>query len=312
MKKDIILTEDLHMAKQELTLKSVDGYELALALFEAQNPKAVIQFIHGMEEHKDRYDAFAEFLSENGYICVTNDLRGHGKNAPILSHISDKKGEKLLIEDQKEITKLIKKKYPELPIYIFAHSMGTIITRVLLQEEGDQYKKVAMSGYVNPNPVAGIGGALVSIITVFKGPKGHSKLINGMAMGPFTKAVEDRKTDLDWLSYNEDNVQNYIADPLCGVEFTLGSFHTLMKLLSQMAKPKAFKKVDKEMPILLISGDADPCTGGEKGRANSLSVLNKAGYEKIEVITLEHMRHEILNETEKEKVYKAVLDFYNK
>ena len=312
MKKDIILTEDLHMAKQELTLKSVDGYELALALFEAQNPKAVIQFIHGMEEHKDRYDAFAEFLSENGYICVTNDLRGHGKNAPILSHISDKKGEKLLIEDQKEITKLIKKKYPELPIYIFAHSMGTIITRVLLQEEGDQYKKVAMSGYVNPNPVAGIGGALVSIITVFKGPKGHSKLINGMAMGPFTKAVEDRKTDLDWLSYNEDNVQNYIADPLCGVEFTLGSFHTLMKLLSQMAKPKAFKKVDKEMPILLISGDADPCTGGEKGRANSFSVLSKAGYEKIEVITLEHMRHEILNETEKEKVYKAVLDFYNK
>ena len=300
------------MAKQELTLKSVDGYELALALFEAQNPKAVVQFIHGMEEHKDRYDAFAEFLSENGYTCVTNDLRGHGKNAPLLSHISNKKGEELLIQDQKEITKFIKEKYPELPVYIFAHSMGTIITRVLLQNEGDQYKKVAMSGYVNPNPVAGIGGALVSLITLFKGPKGHSKLINGMAMGPFTKAVEYRKTDLDWLSYNEDNVQAYIADPLCGVEFTLGSFHTLMKLLSQMAKPKAFKKVDRELPILLISGDADPCTGGEKGRKASLDVLTKAGYEKIEVITLDHMRHEILNEVDKEKVYQDVLDFYNK
>lgn len=300
------------MAKQELTLKGVDGYELALALFEAKDPKAVVQVIHGMEEHKDRYDAFAEYLASNGYTVVTCDLRGHGKNAPLLSHISNKKGEKLLIEDQKAITKFIKEKYPELPVYIFAHSMGTIITRVLMQEEGDQYKKVAMSGYVNPNPVAGIGGALVSIITVFKGPKGHSKLINGMAMGPFTKAVEDRKTDLDWLSYNEENVQKYIADPLCGVEFTLGSFHTLMKLLSQMAKPKAFKKVDKELPILLISGDADPCTGGEKGRANSLSVLNKAGYEKIDVITLEHMRHEILNETEKEKVYKDILDFLEK
>ena len=300
------------MAKQELTLKSVDGYELALALFEAQNPKAVVQFIHGMEEYKDRYDAFAEFLSKNGYTCVTNDLRGHGKNAPLLSHISNKKGEELLIQDQKEITKFIKEKYPELPVYIFAHSMGTIIARVLLQNEGDQYKKVAMSGYVNPNPVAGIGGALVSFITLFKGPKGHSKLINGMAMGPFTKAVEYRKTDLDWLSYNEENVQKYIEDPLCGVEFTLGSFHTLMKLLSQMAKPKAFKKVDRELPILLISGDADPCTGGEKGRKASLDVLNKAGYEKIEVVTLDHMRHEILNEDEKEKVYQDVLDFYNK
>ena len=72
--------------------KSVDGYELSLALFEAQNPKAVIQFIHGMEEHKDRYDAFADYLANNGYTCVTNDLRGHGKNAPLLSHISNKNG----------------------------------------------------------------------------------------------------------------------------------------------------------------------------------------------------------------------------
>ena len=300
------------MAKQDLTLKSVDGYELALSLFETEKPKAIVQFIHGMEEHKDRYDAFATFLSENGYTCVTSDLRGHGKNAPLLSHISNKKGEELLIEDQKVITKFINEKYPDVPVFILAHSMGTIIARVLLQEEGDKYAKVAMSGYVNPNPVAGIGGGLVSIITVFKGPKGHSKLINNMAMGPFAKSIPDRKTDLDWLSYNEDNVNNYIADPLCGVEFTLGSFHTLMKLLSMMAKPKAFKKVDKELPILLISGDADPCTGGEKGRAASLDVLTKAGYEKIDVITLEHMRHEILNETEKEKVFKEILDFYNK
>ena len=300
------------MSMQEVELKSVDGYLLSLAVYDTEKPKAVIQFIHGMEEHKERYDAFAKYLAKEGYVCVTSDLRGHGKSAPILSHISDKYGERLLVDDQKEITKYIKKEYKDLPIYIFAHSMGTIIARVLLQSEGKKYEKVALSGYVNPNPVAGIGAFLVSTISLFKGKKGHSKLINNMAMGPFTNAIKDRKTDLDWLSYNEENVKKYIEDPLCGVEFTLGSYHTLMKLLSKMAKVKAYKSVNSDTPILLISGVDDPCTGAEKGRKASKALLEKAGYQNIEVNTLEGMRHEILNETNKDLVYKSVLEFYKK
>ena len=300
------------MSKEELRLTSVDGYELSLAVFKAEKPKAVIQMIHGMEEHKERYYDFCEYLAKEGYSSIVSDLRGHGKDAPLLSHISYKRGEKLLIEDQQKIREYIAEQFKDVPVYLFGHSMGTIIARVLLQSEGDKFEKIALSGYVNPNPVAGIGAFLVSFISIFKGKKGHSKLINNMAMGPFTKAVEDRKTDLDWLSYNEENVQKYIADPLCGVEFTLGSYHTLMKLLGLMAKPKNYKFASKEQPILLISGDADPCTGGEKGREASKNVLLKAGYEKIEVNTLEHMRHEILNETENQKVYKGILEFYLK
>lgn len=312
MIKFIIRDEEKHMSKEEIKLTSVDGYELSLAVFKAENPKAVIQMVHGMEEHKERYYDFCEFLAKQGFSSVVSDLRGHGSNAPLLSHISDKHGERLLIDDQREIRKYIAEQFKDVPVYLFGHSMGTIISRVLLETEGDQYQKVALSGYVNPNPVAGIGAFLVSFISLFKGKKGHSKLINNMAMGPFTKAVEDRKTDLDWLSYNEENVQKYISDPLCGVEFTLGSYHTLMKLLGLMAKPKNYKKVNKEQPILLISGDADPCTGGEKGRTASKDVLTKAGYENIEVNTLEHMRHEILNEAEKEKVYQDLLEFFKK
>ena len=308
----IIRGEEKHMSKEEIKLTSVDGYELSLAVFKAENPKAVIQMVHGMEEHKERYYDFCEFLAKQGFSSVVSDLRGHGSNAPLLSHISDKHGERLLIDDQREIRKYIAEQFKDVPVYLFGHSMGTIISRVLLETEGDQYQKVALSGYVNPNTVAGIGAFLVSFISLFKGKKGHSKLINNMAMGPFTKAVEDRKTDLDWLSYNKENVQKYIADPLCGVEFTLGSYHTLMKLLGLMAKPKNYNKVSKEQPILLISGDADPCTGGEKGRIASKDVLTKAGYENIEVNTLEHMRHEILNETEKEKVYQDLLEFFKK
>ena len=300
------------MAKTEVTLKSVDGYELSLAVFEAKTPKAVIQFVHGMEEYKERYDEFAEYLSKAGYTCVTSDLRGHGKSAPILSHIANKYGDRLIIDDQKEIRKYIKKNFKGLPVYLFGHSMGTIISRVLLQSEGHAYDIVALSGYVNPNPVAGIGCVLTKCISAFKGPKGHSKLLTTMTIGPFNKAIENPRTDLDWLSYNEENVDKYIADPLCGVEFTIGSYYALMKLLSRMGKAKAYANVNENLPILLISGQDDPCTGLDKGREASKSLLEKVGYKNIEVITLEKMRHEILNEKDKEKVYKDILEFYSK
>ena len=300
------------MSKVELTLKSVDGYELSLAVFEAKNPKAVIQFIHGMEEYKERYDAFAEYLCSKGYTCVTSDLRGHGKSAPLLSHISNKKGDKLIIADQKEIRKYIKRTYKDLPLYLFGHSMGTIISRVLMQTDGTKYAKVALSGYVNPNPIAGVGKALTKCVKLFKGSKGHSKLINGLAVGAFNKTIENPRTPLDWLSYNEENVDKYIADPLCGVEFTLGSFDALMCLLSKMGKARKYKSVKEDTPILLIAGKDDPCTGFDKGRASSKALLEKVGYKNVEAVTLDNMRHEILNEKENQKVYEELLKFFEK
>jgi len=300
------------MSKVELTLKSVDGYELSLAVFEAKNPKAVIQFIHGMEEYKERYDAFADYLCYKGYTCVTSDLRGHGKSAPLLSHISNKKGDKLIIADQKEIRKYIKKTYKDLPLYLFGHSMGTIISRVLMQTDGSKYAKVALSGYVNPNPIAGIGKVLTKCVKLFKGSKGHSKLINGLAVGAFNKTIENPRTPLDWLSYNEENVDKYIADPLCGVEFTLGSFDALMCLLSKMGKARKYKAVKEDTPILLIAGKDDPCTGFDKGRASSKALLEKIGYKNVEAVTIYNMRHEILNEKENQKVYEELLKFFEK
>lgn len=301
------------MAKREEILKSVDGYELSLAIYEAKNPKAIIQFIHGMEEHKERYEPFAEYLCSHGYTCVLSDLRGHGANAPILSHIANKHGDKLLIEDQKNVRRYIKRTYDrDIPLYLFGHSMGTIIARVLMQDNGIKYSKIALSGYVNPNPVAGMGKVLTKCVTCFKGPKGHSKFITGLAVGAFNKSIENPRTPLDWLSYNEENVDKYIANPLCGVEFTLGSYYALMALLAKMGKAKKYKSVNESTPILLISGKDDPCTGFEKGREASKASLEKVGYKNIEVVTFDNMRHEILNEKDNQKVYKTFLDFYDK
>ena len=296
---------------EKLFLDAAEGYKLSLAVFPVEKPKAVLQMVHGMQEHKERYYSFIEYLNKNGYAVVISDMRGHGEDAPNLGHIADKKGEKILIEDQNRIYNYIKENFKDVPVYLFGHSMGSIISRVLLQESSANYKKVILSGYVAPNPASPVAVLLGNIVKCF-GAKKYSKLLANLALGPYSKAVKDRKTELDWLSANEENVQNYINDPLCGFPFTNGSFSALFHLLNAMGKAKKYVNVNKELPFLLAGGEDDPCTAGEKGRANSKKVLEKAGFVNFEVSTFKGMRHEILNELDKEQVYKTMLDFLNK
>ncbi len=123
-----------------LTLQSTDNYTLHLKIFDHPTPKAVVKIIHGMTERKERFEDFAEFLSKNGYNVVIADMRGHGQYAPILSHIADKDGAKLLIEDEIVIRNWIKSEYPNLPIILFGHSMGSIIARKILQNDSGLYQ----------------------------------------------------------------------------------------------------------------------------------------------------------------------------
>ena len=297
------------MSFTERNLPSMDGVRLSLRVYETPSPKAVVMCIHGMEEHQGRYEPFAEFLQDAGYTVVTADLRGHGPKAAEVSHIAEKDGDRLLLEDEEAKLGMIQKEWPGTPVILFAHSMGTIIGRALLKTHSMDFAAAVLSGYPNPNPAAGAGAMLTGLLRTFKGGRGHSRLIDGMVTGPFSKAVPDRKSDLDWLSVNPDNVEKYIADPLCGVPFTLGSYHALFRLIQAIADGTGYIIVNKDLPILLISGGDDPCTGGEKGRADSENLLRKAGFSRLKGVVLDGMRHEILNETGREAVYRRILDF---
>ena len=302
----------IFMPYEELIIPSRDLYSLSVRLFEAREPKAVVKIIHGMEEHQDRYVGFAEFLVKNGYTVITADMRGHGKSAPKLSHIADKNGHKLILEDEEVILDWIKAKFPDSPIILLGHSMGTIIARDILQKHSKEYSKVVLSGYPNPNSASGIAIFLSALIGVFKTRRGYSNMINNLVIGSFAKSVPNAETPLDWLSYNKDNVKAYDKDPLCGEMFTIGSYNALFHLLDMMGKANKYKDVKNGLPILLISGKDDPCTGGEKGRNASKKVLEKAGFKKIEVETIPMMRHEILLEIDKQKTYDLILKFLEK
>lgn len=291
-----------------INIKSIDNYMLTLDIYEIENPIAYVQIIHGMQEYKDRYTYFANKLNEAGYSVVVSDIRGHGKSAPTLGYFAENNGYQLVLEDQKLITKYIKETYNTENIIIFGHSMGSIITRNLLQTESNNYSKIVLSGYPNYQPASKLGIILAKIIKKFKGGKYNSKLLSDISVGSFNKKIKNPRTNLDWLSYNTENVDNYIENPYCGHQFLTSAFQDLFTLLGNMSKVKKFINV-KSIPLLLLYGDSDPCVGGEKGSNHSINTLNKAGFTNIIKIKYEHMRHEILNEDNKDAVISDIINF---
>ena len=295
---------------KEEFLKASDDYLLSLSIYDIDKPKAVIQIAHGMEEHKERYDEFCLFLNKNGFAVVIADMRGHGKNAPLLGFFHEKEGYKRLIQDQLEIRKYISKLY-DVPCYLFAHSMGTIISRVFLQEYSSYYDKVVLCGYPNYQKMAPFGLPIAKLISTFKGKKSKSRMLKNLSTGSFNKQIDHPESECSWISYNKENVRLFDEDPLCGFGFTSSAYFDLVKLVCLMHKEKRYHNVNENLKMLLIRGEDDPCVGGKKGEEDSYNTLIKAGFKNIERINYPHMRHEILNEENHQVVFNDVVKFYN-
>ena len=293
---------------KNITLKSIDNYDLSLSIYEIDKPKGYVQIIHGMQEHKERYDYFAKKLNEAGYSVIVSDTRGHGYNAPILGYTAEKNGDCLLLEDQKVITKYIKEKYNIEKVIIFGHSMGSITARNLLQTESIDYSSVILSGYPNYQTAVSLGLLIAKLIRKIKGSNYYSKLLTSLSVGSFNKKIKNPKTKVDWLSHNEENVKQYIEDEYCGHKFLATSFVDLFTLLKKMNQQKRFRNINN-IPLLLLRGVDDPCTGGNKGSFKSIKALYNGGFSNITEIKYDNMRHEILNEKNKDKVINDIIKF---
>lgn len=295
---------------KQVFLEAKDGYKLDLHIFEVENAKAVVQIAHGMEEHQERYEDFVKFLNQNGFSVVSADMRGHGHNAESLGYFAPKDGDKLLVSDHKQICDFVKGRFAGLPTYLFAHSMGTIIARVVLQTYSKKYDKVVLSGYPAYQSGASFGVFLTDIIQVFKGARYKSKLIEKLGVGAFNMSIKKPRTEIDWVCANEETVDNYKEDPLCGIGFTVSAFNDLFELVIKMNKTEKYRSINVDLPILLIAGQDDPCTKGKRGRDHSRKTLQKAGFKNITQTTYPGMRHEILNEKDNQKVYADIAAFY--
>ena len=286
---------------KEFYLKAKDGLKLFCLETEVKKPKAIVQLIHGMCEHKERYIPFINFLTANGYICIMSDNRGHGKSISQSYPLGDTGTPEDMISDQLVVTNYIKAKYPGLKLFIFAHSMGTLITRTYMMKHDELFDGIILSGSPCPNP-----GAWLATLAARLHNFGYSYTKSSKLLFFFVNNFSS-KNDLSWLSYNEENIKKYEADPLCGFYFKNRGYLTLFKMVGNLVKAKKWDCKKPDMSIYLLSGKDDRTTGGEKGVANTVKALNKIGYKNVFHKEFDMMKHEMLNEKDAQLVMDEAL-----
>ncbi|MBQ6568716.1 MAG: glycerol kinase GlpK [Clostridia bacterium] len=294
------------------TLKSpVDGLELSTILGEADSPRGVVQIVHGMAEHKERYIPFIEYLVKNGYNCIISDIRGHGDSVKSQEDLGYfyKGGGKAVIKDMVAICKFAKSKWPGLPVFMLGHSMGSLATRVFLKKYSRMLDGAILSGPPTKQGAIGAAKLLCAVNTLFCGSRHRSKLIDGLAFGKYNEGFDDSTEQFRWLSTNKENVARYTADPKCGYVFTDNGFKGLF-YLQQKAYTGGWKKKNKGMPLCIFCGGDDPCVGGEKKLNSTVKFLKDKKF-KVSAQTYPGLRHEILNETGNQQVYRDMLGTLN-
>lgn len=287
---------------EQIKLTARDGLELAVTVLHAEEPKALVQIIHGAKEHKARYYHFAEFLQENGFTVILSDNRGHGESVNEDYPLGYMDGVQKVIEDQMIITRYIKDLYPDKDLYLFGHSLGSVFARCYLQAHDHEIKKLILSGTVNYVPAVSFGVMLGKIVTLFSGKHGYNRFIEGLS-------TKNQKDD-SWISVSEFNLEKYRNDPLCQFKYQNRTVLTVFDGVRNLHQFDKYTCQNPDLPILNISGAGDPITGGEKGLRDSIQSLRKIGYSEINNIVYPNMNHEVLNEDDHEMVYKDVLEFF--
>lgn len=290
-----------------------ENLKIGIRIYEAKTPKAVMQICHGMTEHSLRYLDFIKFLVENNITCVAADHRGHGlsvKSEEDLGYFY-KEGAQGVIEDMRIVNTYIKESYPDLPLIMLGHSMGSFAVRGYARLYDSDIDGLIVCGSPAYNAAADIGIFLCKVIALFKGERYRSKLVTGMSIDAYNRAVPNAKTAFDWLSRNTERVESYIADPWCGFTFTLNGYIALFNLMKYAYAKNGWVTENKALPIFFISGEDDPCRGGDKGFIGAVNNILKH-YQNVDYKVYQNMRHEILGETDKITVYNDVLDRINR
>jgi alpha-beta hydrolase superfamily lysophospholipase len=301
------------MAMETFTLKaSADGLDLAgIVCAPAATPKAVVQMVHGMCEHKERYEPLMEYLAANGYACVMHDHRGHGasvKSPDDLGYM-DKGGWKALVEDIRVVNDWIRQRFPSERIILFGHSMGSMAVRSFAKRYDDRIDALIVCGCPVDNPAKGAGKALAWIFGTTRGWHYRPHLLQKMSFGAYNKPFSGEHTRSAWVCSDPEALAAYNADPLCQYVFTANGFYNLMGLMQDCYGPKGWVLRHPAIPVRFISGEKDPCRGTDKQFHAAVDLMRKVGYSTVSFKVYPGMRHEIHNETGRDQVWRDLLQF---
>lgn len=262
--------------------------------------RAVLQICHGVAEHIARYDAFARYLNGLGIAVVGHDHLGHGLSLPEGStpvYFGAGNTWNTVVDDIYVLHQRIRLWYPDVPLCIMGHSMGSFLTRTyLIRYPGTVKAAVIMGTGWQPKAVIAGGMAVAKAVGAVVGENGTSDLVTNLAFGAYNKLFAPNRTSCDWLSADEDNVDAYMADPLCGADATVGLFRQMLSGIRFNQKLSNLRQMDPRIPVLFVAGEKDPVGDCGNGVRRTYQEFRRAGVQDCTLKLYPGLRHEILNE----------------
>ena len=275
------------------------------------SPRGIVQISHGMCEYVLRYEDFARAMCRAGFIVCGNDHIGHGHTAPndeLLGYTASSGGAMIMVNDVRMLSGIVRTRFPGLPLILMGHSMGSFIARKYVELYGGELAGAIIVGTGGPESPTALGKALAKLVVKFKGEMHRSKLIDSIAFGNYNKKFKAEKDEKSWLTRDKEIRERYVADKYCSFKFTARGFYDLFDLLGSVSDKEWAKKLPKDLPILMISGDADPVGNYGKGVKTVYKRMEKAGAD-VTMRLYNGARHELFNETSKKEIIAHTLEW---
>ena len=273
--------------------------------------RAVLQICHGVAEHIARYDAFARYLNGLGIAVVGHDHLGHGLSLPeggTPVYFGESNTWNTVVDDIYVLHQRIRLWYPDVPLCIMGHSMGSFLTRTyLIRYPGTVKAAIIMGTGWQPKAVIAGGMAVAKAVGAVVGENGTSDLVTNLAFGAYNKLFAPNRTSCDWLSADEGNVDAYMADPLCGADATVGLFRQMLSGIRFNQKLSNLRQMDPRIPVLFVAGEKDPVGDCGNGVRRTYQEFRRAGVQDCTLKLYPGLRHEILNErTQQQQIFEDI------
>ncbi len=291
-------------------LRAVDGHQIHVQSWEPDSgATAVIQVLHGLGEHIARYARFADAAAARGFALVGHDFRGHGPHSDDLGYFAGKKGWNKVVDDIGTVNDWLREQYPDRPVVMLGHSMGSFLAQAFAMHYGDRLQGMLLSASAWPSRIELIPGRAIAYVEGWRlGPAAHSGLLQKLFFEKFNRRFRPNRTESDWLSRDEAEVDKYIADPLCGGPFSCRLWQDFLGGLWELGSDAALNRIPSGLPVLISGGAADP-VGGDKGMSKLLIHYAQTGHGRVKIKMYADGRHEMLNESNRDEVTDDWLDW---
>lgn len=275
----------------------------------------VVQLVHGMVEYMDRYHDFACYLTEQGFAVIGHDHLGHGRSASCdeeLGFFAEKDGYKYALADMYSVTQEGKKRWPNLPVFLLGHSMGSFFVRRYVTLYGAELAGAVImgTGYY-PLALTRAGKGLAKLMCATQGAKKRSELLYRITLGSNNRGFEETHPLSGWITKDVEIVERYSRDKFCTFRFTNSAYFDLFSLLEELAQKIDMELIPKSLPIFFVAGQDDPVGAKGEGVKTVYREFQALGLKEVSMKLYEGDRHEILNETDRQVVYRDLANWFS-